>query len=197
MRRLVWSLILIVALFAILDRVALGSAEHDVAARLQADASLSSAPDVSIHGYPFLTQLVAGDYDNVEVGMRDLDSDGLRIDRLAVHVHGAHVSLWDVLNQDRSRIRVDRATADLLLTYADLDAFVRQRAGTPPPKTLDDSVITGVSVRGGNEVVLRTSFGKVPLTLKGLPFGIRLTSAKATQAGVTVSGAAERLTLRT
>jgi len=183
MRRLVWTLIIIIGLLAILDRVALLSAEHDVAERLQADAHLSSAPDVTIHGYPFLTQLVSGDYDDVDVVMHDLDSGDVPIDRLSVHVSGAHVSMGDVLSQDRSRIHVDRATAELLITYADL--------GT------SRSAITRVTVVDGD--TLRVTSGDVTGSrrLTGLPFGIRLTSAKATQAGITVTGVAERLTLRT
>jgi hypothetical protein len=182
MRRLVWSLVVIVALLAILDRVALLSAQHDIAERLQADARLSSAPDVSIHGYPFLTQLVSGDYDDVDVVMHGLDSDDLRIDRLSIHVSGAHVSMGDVLSQDRSRVHVDHATAKLLITYADL--------------ATSRAAITRVAVTDGDTI--RVTAGDVTgsHTLTGLPFGIRLTSAKVTQAGIEVSGEAQDLVIR-
>src|SRR4051812_43351395 len=179
MRRFVWALIVIVGLLAILDRVAHSAAQHDVAERLQADAHLKSAPSVQIHGYPFLTQLVGGDYDDVDVVMRGLDSNGVRIDRLSVHIRGAEISLGDVLRQDRSRIHVDRATALLELAYPDVH----------------QATVTSVSVRGGDTVVLRTSAVDVPIKLTALPFGIRLTSAKTTQAGIEVTGTANELTL--
>jgi hypothetical protein len=183
MRRLVWSLVIIVALLAILDRVALLSAQHDVAERLQADARLNSAPDVSIHGYPFLTQLVAGDYDDVDIVMHDVDSDDVRIDRLSVHVSGAHVSMGDVLSQDRSRVHVDHATAQLLITYADLG--------------ISRSAITRVTVTDGDTIRVTAGDVSGSRTFTGLPFGIRLTSAKATQAGIEVAGEARGLILRT
>ena len=196
MRRLVWTLVVIVVLLAILDRVALWSAQHDVAERLQADAQLQSAPDVSIRGYPFLTQLISGDYDDVDVVVRGLDNDTVRIDRLSVHVSGAHVSMGDVLSQNRSRVRVDRATAQLHLTYADLKTAVVRQAGDQPVR-FDHSVVTRASVSGGNTVVLHTTTVDIPIKLTGLPFGIRLTSAKATQAGIEVAGEARGLILRT
>jgi hypothetical protein len=181
MRKLAVSLLIVLALLAVLDRVALWAAQHDVAERLQADAHLSSAPSVEIHGYPFLTQLVGGDYDDVDVVMHGLDSGGVRIDRLTVHVQGAHVSLGEVISQDRSRIRIDHATAHLLLTSA----------------ALHHVDVKSASVSGDDTVVLHTSGVDVPIKLTGLPFGIRLTSAKTTQDGIEVTGEASGLVLRT
>lgn len=181
MRKLVWSAVLIVALLAVLDRVALHSAQHDVAERLQADAHLHEAPAVQIHGYPFLTQLIGGDFDDVDVIVHGLDSNGVRIDRLTVHVRGVHLSIGDVISQDRSRIHIDHATADLLITNS----------------ALRNPNLTGVSVSGGDTLVLHTAAGNLPMKLTGLPFGIRLTSAKTTQTGVDVTGVAKGLTLLT
>ena len=182
MRRLVWSLILIVALLAVLDRVALAAAQHDVSQRLKADEHLSTSPSVQIHGYPFLTQLVGGDYQDVDVVMHGVDAGSLRIDRLAVHVQGAHVSLGDVISQARSRIRIDHAAATLFITYADL--------GTPR------GAVTRVTVVDGDTLRVTASGVTGSIRLTGLPFGIRLTSAKATQAGVEISGTANGLLLR-
>lgn len=183
MRRVLVTVLVLVALLAVLDRVALWAAEHDVAERLQADAHLHGTPDVSIHGFPFLTQLVGGDYDDVDVVIHGLAAGSVRIDRLSVHLNGAHVSFSDVISQDRSRIHVDHASAELLITYSDLK--------TPR------AAITGVTVIGADTI--RVSAGGVTgsVKLSGLPFGIRLTSAKATQDGIRVSGAASGLVLRT
>ena len=181
MRKLVVSIVVLVALLVAVDRLALWAAQHDVGKRLQADAHLHTTPSVSIHGFPFLTQLVGGDYDSVDITMSGLDSGGLRVDRLTVHLHNAHVSIGDVLSQDRSRIRVDQATARLLLRLADL------------PR----SDVTSVSVSGADTLIAHTKAGEFPLKLTGLPFGIRLTSAKITQAGIDVTGEASGLVLPT
>jgi hypothetical protein len=196
MRRFGVSLLVFVALLVVADRVALSAAQHDVAKRLQADAHLHSAPRVEIHGFPFLTQLFGGDYHDVDIRMTGLDAGGLRIDTLSVHLQGAHVSIGDVLSQDRSRIHVDRATAHLHLTYADIKKLLDRQIGAQAAQ-FDHSVVTGATVEGGDTVVLQTADVDVPLKLTGLPFGIRLTSAKATQAGVEVAGQANGLVLRT
>ena len=180
-RRLVVSLLTLMALLVVADRVGLWAAQHDVAKRLQADAHLQSTPKVEIHGFPFLTQLIGGDYHSVDIRITGLNSGGLRITTLLVHLHDAHVSIGDVVSQDRSHIRVDQAKAHLLLRLADL------------PR----SDVTSVSVSGGDTVVAHTKEGDFPLKLTGLPFGIRLTSAKITQAGIDVSGEANGLVLRT
>jgi hypothetical protein len=181
MRRFAVSLLVLVAILVLADRVSLWAAQRDVAKRLQAAAHVHTAPQVEIHGFPFLTQLISGDYHDVDIRMTGLDSDGLRIDRLTVHLSGAHVSIGDVLSQDRSRIHVDQATARLHLTYPDLG----------------HATVTAATVRDGDTLVLTTPQGSVSVTLTGLPFGIRLTSAKATQTGVDVTGRADGLVLRT
>ena len=181
MRRLIVSLVGLLALLVAADRVGLWAAQHDVAERLQADAHLQATPTVEIHGFPFLTQLVAGDYHDVDIRMTGLESNGLRINTLVVHLRNAHVSIGDVVSQDRSRIHVDRATAHLLLRLVDLP----------------QSAVSSVSVSGGDTLVAHTKAGDLPLELTGLPFGIRLTSAKITPAGIEVTGDAKGLTLRT
>jgi hypothetical protein len=193
MRRLVWSLLVIVALLAVLDRVALWAAQHDVSQRLQADAQLNSAPSVHIHGYPFLTQLIGGDYDDVDVVMHGVDAGSVRVDRLTVHVQGAHVSISDVVSQDRSRIHIDHASARLLLDFADIHSAV----GGVAAARFAQSALTGVSVSGGDTLQLESKYGTYPLRLSGLPFGIRLTSAQMTRDGIEVTGEARGLVLRT
>ena len=181
MRRFLVSCLVFVALLVVADRVGLLVAQHEVAKRLQASAQLQATPKVEIHGFPFLTQLLGGDYHSVDIRMAGLDSDGLRIDKLTVHLHDAHVSIGDVLSQDRSRIRVDQATAHLLIRFADLP-----RSG-----------VTSVSVSGPDTLMAHTKVGDFPIKLTGLPFGIRLISAKTTQTGVDITGRADGLTLRT
>ena len=196
MRKLAVSLLVLVALLVVADRLALWAAQHDVAKRLQADAHVHSAPRVEIHGFPFLTQLIGGDYHDVDIRIDGLDTAGVRVDRLTVHIEGAHVSLGEVISQDRSRIRVDHASAKLLLTYADIKKVVGRQLGAQAAQ-FDQSVVTGAAVVGGDTVVLQTAAVDVPLKLTGLPFGIRLTSAKATQSGVDVAGEANGLVLLT
>lgn len=194
-RTLLIALVGVVLLLLLADRIGVIAAQSDVARRLEADVNVRSTPAVTIHGFPFLTQLLSGDYDDVDVVLRGLDADGVRVERLSVHLSGAHVSLPEVLRQNRSQIQVDHATARLLLTYADIDAFIARQTGVHLPHRLTRAVVGAVAV-AGSRVVLDTAFGSVPVALRGLPFGIRLTSAQSTRAGVVVTGAASGLQIK-
>ena len=192
-RRVVVPLVVLAAVFVGVDRLALHFAEQDVAKRLQATAHTSTRPDVTINGFPFLTQLFKGTFGDIDINMHGLDAGSIHVSRLNVQVHDAHVSIGDVISQTSSAIHVKSATAQMLLTYADmaqvLPAQVRSRAH------LDHSTIKTASVKGGDTVLLGTDFGSFPLRLSGLPFDIRLTGARATNAGVLVDGEAAGLTL--
>ena len=71
-RRRRWPLILVIvvvvlaALFVVADRVAVHIADNEFATQIQKQG-FSSKPDVSIQGFPFLTQLAARDFKNVHI----------------------------------------------------------------------------------------------------------------------------------
>jgi hypothetical protein len=69
-------LIVIAVLLIVADRVAVAYAERQVADRVAAQVAAKGAssdrPQVTIHGVPFLTQVVAGKYKDVTVVLRNL-----------------------------------------------------------------------------------------------------------------------------
>src|SRR6266487_4063862 len=86
-RRRRWPLVLTVV-FALLlvalviaDRVAVSAADAAVEKRLaeQAPFDASNKPDVSIRGFPFLTQALSGKYDDIEVSGDSLDRKSTRL----------------------------------------------------------------------------------------------------------------------
>ncbi|MFB7574910.1 DUF2993 domain-containing protein [Streptomyces sp. NPDC056165] len=94
---LVFALILGV-LFAVVDRVAVHLAEGQAADRLKTTENLASTPDVSIKGFPFLTQLASGELDDVEVGIKDYEAatgngdQKIRIDDITADMKGVRFS---------------------------------------------------------------------------------------------------------
>ncbi|MGW0824887.1 LmeA family phospholipid-binding protein [Streptomyces sp. NPDC002845] len=74
LRILVIVAVVLGGLFAIADRVAVNFAENEVAQRVQSNEGLTSTPDVSIKGFPFLTQVARGELDNVEVGIKNYEA---------------------------------------------------------------------------------------------------------------------------
>lgn len=212
MRRLAILLVVVIGALVVVDRVADAAAQRDVASRIKASEDLSARPDVDIRGFPFLTQLVSGRYDDVDVTIRGLHAGPLPIDHITARLTGARVPFSAVLRQSVGAIPTDHARAELLLRYDDLNRFVSTdnvrfssgrggrlhveatagiagadvSAGADVPIVVSGSVLT-VDVAGGIQL-------RIPLP--GLPFHMRLNDAKATEAGVVVAGSVDDLVLR-
>ena len=212
-RRAVIALVVIVGLLVVADRVAVASADHVVATRIQTDQGLAQRPHVSIHGFPFLTQAIGGRYDDVTLTLHDLREGHVPVHTLTVDLRGVHVPLGAVTSQHLTRVPVDRATASVLLSYGDLNGYFsgQQRllqfsegAGGQIEVTLSTSVagrrasVSGsgrIDVRG-SDLVLAVGHGiDVTIPLGGLPFRIALVGAKATKAGILVQATASGLVL--
>jgi hypothetical protein len=74
LRILLIVVVILGGLFVIADRVAVHLAEGEVADKLRTTENLAATPDVSIKGFPFLTQVVAGELDDTEVGIKDYEA---------------------------------------------------------------------------------------------------------------------------
>lgn len=145
MRRLVWTLICLIVLLVIADRLAWKLAEGEVASRIQSSEHLTRQPDVSIHGFPFLTQVLAGRYEGVDANVEDLTVDrGAMVDHVRAHLAGLDVPLQALIKRDLNTIPVDSGTVTGTVSFSSLDAaakanlpgdaltvqFARGRAGT-------------------------------------------------------------------
>jgi hypothetical protein len=212
MRRLAILLVVVLGLLVVVDRVADAAAQRDVAARIKASEHLSSRPEVDIHGFPFLTQMVSGRYDDVDVTIRGLHAGPLPITSLTARLSGAKVPFGAVLRQSVGAIPTDRTSATLLLSFADLNRFVstdhvRFSAGSGGRLHVAATVdVAGAGVSAGADVPVVVSgseltvdvMGGVQVTipLPGLPFHMHLRDAKATNAGIVVAGSVDDLVLR-
>lgn len=107
-------------LFVLADRLAVGFAEDEAAGKLQATENLAVAPDVTIKGFPFLTQVASGTLDDVEVGIKGYEAatgtEGrtIRIDDLKASMKGVEFS------GDYSSATAATATGTASITYAEL-----------------------------------------------------------------------------
>ncbi|MFF3216586.1 DUF2993 domain-containing protein [Streptomyces sp. NPDC002886] len=152
-------------LFVGLDRWAAGYAEDRMAERISARQGLSGV-GVDIKGFPFLTQALSHDLDQVDLKVAGADvatSDGrtTHLSRLRVAFRGVE------LNGDYSGGTARSATGSALVTYADLTAAAQPGVtvayGGAPGKlkvtasveflgrTLSRSVISTVSLVGAGE----------------------------------------------
>ncbi|MFF6999492.1 DUF2993 domain-containing protein [Streptomyces sp. NPDC008313] len=168
-------------LFVIADRVAVGFAEDEAADRIRSSEGLSSTPDVSINGFPFLTQALGGELDDVEIGIKDYEAstggtgaatDKIRIDDLNAEMHGVAFS------GDYSSATADRATGTATIAYDELlKAAKSQPTNVLPGVTAQ---VTGLSDGGHGKI-------KVAVLLKAPRLGIASRSVSVLSS-VTVKG---------
>lgn len=176
LRTLLIVIVILGGIFVVVDRVAVNFAEGEAADRLKATENLASTPDVSINGFPFLTQLAGGTLDEVEVGIHDYEAgtgDGaerIRIADLRADMRGVDFST------DFSSAVADSATGTATLAYDDL---LKTAGGAEPGR-----VAPGVTARivglsdGGN--------GKIKVELEATVLGAELPEPVAVLSSVTV-----------
>ena len=148
MKRLLVSLLVLAALAVAADRIALVVAERQVAAQLQTSGSLSTRPQVSVRGIPFLTQALAGRYDDIELSATDVSAGGGRLSRLDASLHGVHLPLSAALSGSVTSVPVDSVRATVLVSYADLATQLRDRGLSVTPAGALLRVTGSVTVLG-------------------------------------------------
>jgi hypothetical protein len=121
-RALLVVLLLLLGLAVAADRFAVGIAEDKVAQQLAEKGGLHGTPAVDIAGFPFLTQAVAGRYDDVRISLTAEQLGQPAGTRAHVVLHGVHVPLSSVLSGSVDRVPVDRIDGTATLPYALLTA---------------------------------------------------------------------------
>ncbi|GAA5085565.1 hypothetical protein HNP84_008596 [Thermocatellispora tengchongensis] len=178
MRKLVVFLVLVVILLAVLDRVAVSGAQREIARQLAAQYDLSTPPAVTIEGIPFLTQAVAGRYQEIAVDLGSLTREGVRLSDVDATLYGVTASLADLIqNPAAADIRADRVTGSVVI----------------PMETIRDRAPDGVEISGDGGETLKV---RSEITVRGVPVpvqadvkvevvdgAIRLSPARVTVAG--------------
>ncbi len=175
-------LVLLAAVFVVVDRITLRIAEDRAATTLQNSQNLSDKPKVRVTGFPFLTQLLAGEFDHVVITASDIEvgtDKPLHIDSVTVQLHTVTVP------DDYSQVRAKTATADAKISYSDLS----ETLGVP------------VHYAGGGRIEAQTSatlFGHtLHATVSAVPQasnqgGITFQDPKIVAAGITLPDAASQ-----
>jgi hypothetical protein len=104
----------------IADRVTLRLAQAAVATRIQQELRLPDRPSVTVHGFPFLTQLVAGRYRDVEVRAGGVPVPQLAEVAVDAHLRGLHAPLSQIVSGDLRALPVDRVDGAVALPYGEI-----------------------------------------------------------------------------
>jgi hypothetical protein len=152
MRKLL-ALVGVLLVLVVVDRVAVGVAEGQIASRVQTSQMLATKPKVDVAGFPFLTQVARGRYKQVTIDVSGLTRDDLRLDEIRIVAEGVRVDTGDLLSGTVNSVPVDHARGSVLLSYADLNDYLAKRV---------DVAKVAVS-RGGSSNLKVTGSVEVPV----------------------------------
>jgi hypothetical protein len=222
-RRLVIAALILIALLVAADRIGCLVAERIAADTLQESQHLEHRPDVHIDGFPFLTQLAFGHFGQVRASSHDVGAGSgdrsLRIARISARLRDVDVSR-DFTRATAGTLRATGTIAFADLSSA-LGLPVRYAGGgrveaaasvtvagqrisgsvSAVPEVVDQSLrFTQPRIRAAGGTVpqpvssaLAAVFG-APLSLAGLPYGLRVEDVHATPDGLTITLSAAHLT---
>lgn len=111
--------VLLVVALAACDRVAHSYAEKTVAERLGQQSPFTSAPTITADGFPFLTQVLRGNYRHIHVNGSGLTLGDLHDVEFRADLYGVRVPLSNVLDGQVTRIPMDHAEGDVVISYAE------------------------------------------------------------------------------
>ncbi|GHF00644.1 hypothetical protein GCM10018789_33010 [Streptomyces werraensis] len=162
-------------IFVIVDRVAVHFAEGEAADRVRASEGLTSTPDVDIRGFPFLTQVLGGSFDEVRVGISDYEAGAgeggrtIRIADLRADLRGVEFS------GDFGSAVADSATGTATVAY---DELLRNAKAEPTQVAPGITAEVVALSDGGN--------GKIKVALETTVLGTKLPEPVTVLSSVTV-----------
>ena len=121
MRKLLIGVAFLAVLLVAADRISVAVAENQISDRLTSAFGLPDKPGVSITGFPFLTQVAAGDYQQIDVSASQVPADGATLHDLQVRLSGVHATVGQVLGNGSSMVTADRAAGSAMVGFGTVD----------------------------------------------------------------------------
>ena len=204
--------VVLLILLVVADRVAAGIAENEVANQIKSQG-FPVKPNVTISGFPFLTQLATRDFRQVNITASNVTEGPLDIANINATLHGVHV------NSAFNGATVDQVNGTALVTFAGLshaagvgDGITLSNAGNGDVKaSIDLGFVSGnalarVARAGPHQINVRfISFGGIPPSVLGplqdftisvpnLPAGMTIQNVSVTGQGLLISVAGTHTT---
>jgi hypothetical protein len=213
-----FTVIVILILLVIGDRVALAITENDMASQFVSNG-FPVKPSVTIEGFPFLTQLIGKDFNKVDISASNVPAGPVTINTVHATLNGMHISSLS----SSAKATVNQLNANAFISFGALAAAGGVGGGTgitvspdgankvkisagiggvfsdteeaqisqTGPQTISIKVLPGNSAVGS----LLSSFGSFSFNLpKGVPASLKITGLTLNSQGLNVSASATNAT---
>lgn len=178
---LVVLLVLLVAGLIGADRFGEARAESEVARQVAAQYRLPEQPSVEIGGFPFLTQAVNGNYQQIDVVIGDYSQQGVTVRDLRIRLNDLKAPLADLLKGDQSNVRARTATASAVIPYSVVQEATASQGVQKVSRSGDNLLLEGTLMFQGISVPVG-----VTLALEPTAQGVVLTPESVQASGIQV-----------
>jgi LmeA-like phospholipid-binding len=215
-KRLLIVLLGLIVLLVIVDRAGAFIAEREISVRVRSAYDLPTTPHVTVRGVPFLTQLVSGHYQEIDVSITSAKADGVQLHDINARFTGVRASLSLLLGQNSGTVTASHATGTAVIPYSQVERKLppgikiapdgsNLRVSGPTPLGAVRGVArlavsrSGVTVTPERLTVAGVSAGSLvnrftfTIPVSGLPMHLAVTGVHVTQSGVLVDAAASNV----
>ncbi|MEV6395673.1 DUF2993 domain-containing protein [Streptomyces sp. NPDC051907] len=216
--------VIVGGVFVALDRIAVNMAEDEAAGRIKLQQGRAGSTEVSIKGFPFLTQVAGKELDEVGVTMTGIEASA---NGRPVRISEMSADLFEVrLGDGYSSATASRAEGEARISYEDLTKAAQDGVTVAYGqngkvkvtgsvevlgRTVTRSVVSSVSLVGGTTIRVRADAvpgGGIPgieelvrkktdfdRQINGLPAGLKIEKVEARQDGVVFTVAGKDIVL--
>lgn len=151
-RRLLIIVIVVVAVLVAADFGVAAAAEYQISKKMRTELNLTSDPSVDIKGFPFITQALGGDYQDISVSAQGVPvGNTLRDLGVSADLKNVRIPFNDVLSGNFSALTVDEVDGQVQINASDLGRLIGVPDLTINPESLD--FIQGFGVDEKNQQI--------------------------------------------
>ncbi|MFC4562693.1 DUF2993 domain-containing protein [Nocardiopsis mangrovi] len=215
MRKFLVFLVFLLIMVAVADRGLHYAAQSEIATRVGQQYEMASEPEVTIGGFPFLTQAIGGEYSEIHIVTGAITVDDIQLERVDVTAQDVRAPLGDLLTEPS--VVAGSAEAKVMLPYSELQRrlpegiVIENEDGSP--RMTGDFAEGGYSVPVSAELEVAISDDTITMSptdiqidespfdiaavaqerltlafpVPQLPFGLQVTGIEALPNGVEVS----------
>ncbi|HWC79093.1 MAG TPA: DUF2993 domain-containing protein [Pseudonocardiaceae bacterium] len=120
-KKTVIVLVVIVGVLVAADFGVAAAAEYQVSKKMRTELGLADDPSVDIHGFPFITQAIAGDYQDISINATGVPAKNtLRDLEVDADLHNVRVPLSDLLSGNVQQLSVDEVDGQVEIKASDV-----------------------------------------------------------------------------
>jgi hypothetical protein len=119
--------VLVVGVLIVGDLVVKSVAERRMEAAMQSSLDLSSRPEVTVRGWPFIVRAIQGEFSSVIVVADGIEARGVDLRDVRIEFERVRFSLPQIVSGDERRVRIGRGEGSAQLTASELNSALQER----------------------------------------------------------------------